>query len=63
MNSTYALPDWTDLADLADEQVPLLRSALLIAHDEYPDLDIAACEAIAMSNRCARKWRKSPAAR
>jgi regulator of sirC expression with transglutaminase-like and TPR domain len=45
MNSINALPDWTDLADLADEQVPLLRSALLIAHDEYPDLDIAACEA------------------
>jgi regulator of sirC expression with transglutaminase-like and TPR domain len=33
------------LANLADEQVPLLRSALLIAHDEYPDLDIEACEA------------------
>jgi regulator of sirC expression with transglutaminase-like and TPR domain len=45
MNHINALPDWTDLADLADEQVPLLRSALLIAHDEYPDLDIAACEA------------------
>ena len=45
MNPINALPDWTELADLADEQVPLLRSALLIAHDEYPDLDIAACEA------------------
>ncbi len=45
MNSSAALPNWTMLAHLADEQVPLLRSALLIAHDEYPDLDIAACEA------------------
>ncbi len=45
MNHINALPAWTDLAGLADEQVPLLRSALLIAHDEYPDLDIAACEA------------------
>jgi regulator of sirC expression with transglutaminase-like and TPR domain len=45
MNDPATLPDWTMLARLADEQVPLLRSALLIAHDEYPDLDLAACEA------------------
>jgi regulator of sirC expression with transglutaminase-like and TPR domain len=45
MNDPTTLPDWTMLARLADEQVPLLRSALLIAHDEYPDLDLAACEA------------------
>jgi regulator of sirC expression with transglutaminase-like and TPR domain len=44
------LPDWTLLAHLADEQVPLLHSALLIAHDEYPDLDIAACEAQVQSH-------------
>lgn len=40
------LPDWLTLADLADDQIPLLGSALLIAHDEYPDLDPAACNAL-----------------
>jgi regulator of sirC expression with transglutaminase-like and TPR domain len=45
MSKPDTLPNWTMLAHLADEQVPLLHSALLIAHDEYPDLDIAACEA------------------
>ncbi len=44
------LPDWNTLANLADEQVPLLRSALLIAHDEYPDLDVATCEALLESH-------------
>ena len=46
MNAHFALPDWSALADLDDDQVPLLRSALLIAHDEYPDLDAAACDAL-----------------
>ena len=46
MNAYFALPDWSALADLDDDQVPLLRSALLIAHDEYPDLDAAACDAL-----------------
>jgi regulator of sirC expression with transglutaminase-like and TPR domain len=50
MTAHLSLPDWTMLARLADEQVPLLRSALLIAHDEYPDLDIAACEALVESH-------------
>ena len=45
MNAPTPLPDWSALATLADEEVPLLRSALLIARDEYPDLDVAACEA------------------
>jgi len=45
MSFDFALPNWSSLADLADEQVPLLASALLIAHDEYPDLDAAACDA------------------
>lgn len=40
------LPDWLTLANLADDQIPLLGSALLIAHDEYPDLDPAACNAL-----------------
>ena len=46
MNAIFALPDWSALADLADDQVPLLGSALLIAHDEYPDLDAGACDAL-----------------
>jgi regulator of sirC expression with transglutaminase-like and TPR domain len=33
------LPDWSSLAAQADEAVPLLETALLIARDEYPDLD------------------------
>ena len=46
MNAIFALPDWSALAELADDQVPLLGSALLIAHDEYPDLDAGACDAL-----------------
>ena len=46
MTAFFTLPDWSALADLADDQVPLLGSALLIAHDEYPDLDPAACNAL-----------------
>ncbi|MES2670389.1 MAG: SirB1 family protein [Pseudomonadota bacterium] len=46
MTTFFTLPDWSTLADLADDQVPLLGSALLIAHDEYPDLDPAACNAL-----------------
>lgn len=33
------LPDWTSLADLDDRAMPLLGTALLIARDEYPQLD------------------------
>ncbi len=43
MNTPIALPDWSTFATLADEDVPLLAGALLIARDEYPDLDAAAC--------------------
>lgn len=39
-NSTLA---WNDLATLADDAIPLLDTALLIARDEYPDLDADAC--------------------
>ncbi len=41
----FALPDWSAFAALADDDVPLLSGALLIALDEYPDLDAAACDA------------------
>lgn len=46
MNTLFALPDWASLADLDDDEVPLLGCALLIAHDEYPDLDAVACNAM-----------------
>ncbi len=45
MTSRFALPAWSDFADYNDDQVPLLGSVLLIAHDEYPGLDAGACEA------------------
>lgn len=35
------MPDWNSLASQADEALPLLGTALLIARDEYPDLDAA----------------------
>jgi regulator of sirC expression with transglutaminase-like and TPR domain len=38
--------DWDALAALGDDEIPLLRAALLIARDEYPDLDIAAYESL-----------------
>jgi regulator of sirC expression with transglutaminase-like and TPR domain len=33
------LPDWNALATLGDDELPLLDTALLIARDEYPELD------------------------
>lgn len=33
------LPDWNELAAHPDDNVPLLEAALLIARDEYPQLD------------------------
>ena len=41
----FTLPEWRSLATLADRDVPLLECALLIACDEYPDLDPVACAA------------------
>ncbi|MBW8310605.1 MAG: SirB1 family protein [Rhizobium sp.] len=41
MNLPHALPDWNTLATLGDDELPLLDTALLIARDEYPDLDPA----------------------
>lgn len=39
MDSKQPLPDWNTLASLGDDELPLLGTALLIARDEYPDLD------------------------
>ena len=38
MDATDPLPDWATLAGLDDDALPLLGAALLIARDEYPDL-------------------------
>lgn len=37
--SNQTLPDWNALATLGDDELPLLDTALLIARDEYPDLE------------------------
>lgn len=39
MQADITLPRWSSLAALDDAEVPLLGTALLIARDEYPDLD------------------------
>lgn len=41
MADVLKLPDWDALAKTPDDAVPLLGTALLIAHDEYPELDAA----------------------
>ncbi|MDY0021291.1 SirB1 family protein [Arenimonas caeni] len=41
MHTKHPLPDWNSLAALGDDELPLLDTALLIARDEYPDLDPA----------------------
>jgi len=47
MGSHIALPDWNSLARLEDVSLPLFTTALLIAQDEYPDLDPGHCEHVA----------------
>lgn len=44
------LLDWNTLATLDDESLPLLQAALLIARDEYPDLDPAPYEALVQAH-------------
>lgn len=39
MTSSYLLPDWNTLVAYDDDELPLLDTALLIARDEYPQLD------------------------
>jgi regulator of sirC expression with transglutaminase-like and TPR domain len=39
MRAGFELPDWNSLARLDDDHLPLLATALLIASDEYPQLD------------------------
>lgn len=40
-HTRYLLPDWDALAAYGDDELPLLDTALLIARDEYPQLDAA----------------------
>ncbi len=39
MHTPHPLPEWNALARLGDDDLPLLDTAMLIARDEYPDLD------------------------
>ncbi|HBK46327.1 MAG TPA: hypothetical protein DDZ67_07805, partial [Xanthomonadaceae bacterium] len=39
MGDRLTLPGWNSLANLDDNALPLLSTALLIARDEYPELD------------------------
>ncbi|MCJ0825571.1 SirB1 family protein [Luteimonas sp. 50] len=39
MRAGFELPDWNRLAGQEDDTLPLLGTALLIARDEYPQLD------------------------
>ncbi len=39
MRAGFVLPDWNSLATFDDDALPLLATALLIARDEYPQLD------------------------
>ncbi|HEX5756184.1 MAG TPA: SirB1 family protein [Arenimonas sp.] len=39
MSTRIELPDWRQLGQLGDDELPLLETALLIARDEYPELD------------------------
>ncbi|MCD7097646.1 SirB1 family protein [Stenotrophomonas sp. MMGLT7] len=50
MGDRLTLPDWNSLANLDDDALPLLSSALLIAHDEYPQLDAAQYDALVQSH-------------
>ncbi|WP_024889402.1 SirB1 family protein [Luteimonas huabeiensis] len=46
MRERMTLPAWNGLATLDDAAIPLFATALLIARDEYPDLDPAVYDAL-----------------
>ncbi|GAB2495185.1 SirB1 family protein [Pseudoxanthomonas sangjuensis] len=50
MGERLTLPDWNALAELPDESLPLLGTALLIARDEYPDLDADLYDTVAQTH-------------
>ena len=45
---------WLGLGSAKDEDIPLFSTALLIAKDEYPDLDRAGYETLDSVSRCGR---------
>ncbi len=49
-NDRTPLPDWNTLATLDDDALPLLPAALLIARDEYPDLDPRPYDAVVQAH-------------
>ena len=49
MRTSRDLPDWNALATCGDDELPLLDTALLIARDEYPQLDAAGYKATLQS--------------
>ncbi|WP_295914589.1 SirB1 family protein [uncultured Xanthomonas sp.] len=50
MAAPLTLPSWNTLAALDDDALPLLATALLIARDEYPELDAAHYDTLAQSH-------------
>lgn len=50
MRTPLPLPDWKSLAGADDAAMPLLGTALLIARDEYPDLDADLYDALLESH-------------
>ena len=57
MRTSLELPDWNALAAYGDDELPLLDTALLIARDEYPQLDAAGYAATLQSYADALKPR------
>jgi regulator of sirC expression with transglutaminase-like and TPR domain len=62
MRTDYALPDWNTLAACGDDELPLLATALLIARDEYPQLDAGAYAATIQGYADDLKPKLSPGA-
>lgn len=50
MVDRLTLPSWNTLAALDDDALPLLATALLIARDEYPELDADHYDALAQNH-------------
>ncbi|MBN6152564.1 SirB1 family protein, partial [Xanthomonas sp. AmX2] len=50
MVERLTLPSWNTLATLDDDALPLLPTALLIARDEYPELDADHYDTLAQSH-------------
>jgi regulator of sirC expression with transglutaminase-like and TPR domain len=46
MGRNEAMDDWDAVCALQDDDIPLLHASLLIARDEYPELDIACYESM-----------------